>query len=250
MVPNITFPDDDDFTYYVNESNPVTFECSATGIPAPYITWLRNGMTVDETSDPRVTLSNRTDPVRTPGIGGYIYSVSRTLTLDNTVDADSGTYTCVADNGNMRMPNVTQDFELFVNGKFLDSHLHITSFIFMSFSYHAVASNITNAPSDQVIVEPRPAPFNCRATGRPGPELSWIFVDEVGMETPILSGGRYNITPTSNGEREREIGLVIMRTFPNDTGTYMCRAENVVDTAEESADLTIWGKHGLPCTCV
>ena len=74
-------------------------------------------MPLDENSDPRVTLSNRTDPVRTPGIGGYIYSVSRTLTLDTTVDADSGTYTCVADNGNMRMPNDTQDFELFVNGE-------------------------------------------------------------------------------------------------------------------------------------
>ena len=74
-------------------------------------------MTLDETSDARVTLSNHTDPVRTPGIGGYIYSVSRTLTLDITTDADSGTYTCVADNGNMRMPNDTQDFELFVNGE-------------------------------------------------------------------------------------------------------------------------------------
>ena len=70
------------------------------------------------------------------------------------------------------------------------------------------------------------------------------------METPILSGGRYTITPTSTGERERESDLVIMRTFPNDTGTYVCHAENVVDTAEESADLTIWGKHGLPCTYV
>ena len=121
-------------------------------------------------------------------------------------------------------------------------------FIFVSFSYHAVAPNITNAPSDQLIIEPRSVTFNCRATGRPGPELSWIFVDEVGMETPILSGGRYTIIPTSTGERESD--LVIIRTFPNDTGTYVCRAENVVDTAEESADLTIWGKHGLPCTCV
>ena len=49
--------------------------------------------------------------------GGNIYFISRSLTLDNTMDADSGTYTCVASNGNAVTPSVTQDFELFVNGK-------------------------------------------------------------------------------------------------------------------------------------
>ena len=48
--------------------------------------------------------------------GGNIF-VSRNLTLDSTMDADSGTYTCLAFNGNAVTPSVTQDFELFVNGK-------------------------------------------------------------------------------------------------------------------------------------
>ena len=49
--------------------------------------------------------------------GGNIYLVSRNLTLVNTMDADSDIYTCVASNGNAVTPSVTQDFEVFVNGK-------------------------------------------------------------------------------------------------------------------------------------
>ena len=49
-------------------------------------------------------------------LGGIIFLVSRNLTLETTMDADSGTYSCVASNGNSVEPSVTQNFELFVNG--------------------------------------------------------------------------------------------------------------------------------------
>jgi len=68
-------------------------------------------------TDTQVTLSDPTMPELYSTDGDNIYFVSRNLTLDNTMDADSGTYTCVASNGNAMTPNVTQDFELFVNGK-------------------------------------------------------------------------------------------------------------------------------------
>ena len=115
MVPNITFPPDG-LVYTVNETDPVTFTCSATGIPPPEITWMRNGAPFDQ-SNMRVTLSDPTipEPFRTGG--GDIYFVSRNLTLDNTMDADSGTYTCVASNGNAVDPRDMQNFELFVRGE-------------------------------------------------------------------------------------------------------------------------------------
>ena len=75
---------------------------------------MRNGVPF---SDSRVTVSVPTMPELYSTDGGNIYFVSRDLTLDNTMDADSGTYTCVASNGNAMTPSVTQDFELFVNGK-------------------------------------------------------------------------------------------------------------------------------------
>ena len=107
---------DDSFTYTVNENDPVTFTCSATGIPPPEITWMRNGAPFDQ-SNTRVTLSDPTMPELFTTGGGNIYLVSRNLTLDNTMDTDSGTYTCVASNGNALTPTDMQNFELFVRGE-------------------------------------------------------------------------------------------------------------------------------------
>ena len=108
---------DDGFTYTVNENDPVTFTCSATGIPPPEITWMRDEVVLNESVDSRISLSNPSDPETVPTAGGNIFSVSRNLTLDNTMDADSGTYTCVASNGNAVTPTDVQNFELFVRGE-------------------------------------------------------------------------------------------------------------------------------------
>jgi len=117
VIPNITFLLDNNFTYTVNQTDPVVFMCSATGIPPPEITWMRNGVLLNENLDPRISLSNPSDPEVFPTADGNIYFVSRNLTISNTRDSDSSTYTCVASNGNAVTPSVTQDFELFVNGK-------------------------------------------------------------------------------------------------------------------------------------
>ena len=112
VVPEIIFTED----YIVNQFQPVTFECIATGIPAPYINWYRNGIRLNAASDSRISLS---DPVMTPpATSNDVYEVSRTLTFNYTRDNDTGTYTCVAGNENARMPNATRNFELFVRGGF------------------------------------------------------------------------------------------------------------------------------------
>ena len=115
VVPNILFPPVN-FTYIVHETDPAMFMCSTTGIPTPEITWMRNGVLLDNNADPRISLSSPSDPEAFPTTGGNIYSVSRNLTISYTRDSDSDTYTCIASNGNARTPSVTQDFELIVQG--------------------------------------------------------------------------------------------------------------------------------------
>ncbi len=117
VVPEITFPNDSTI-YRVNQSFPVTFECSATGIPAPYINWLLNGSRLEDlfAYSSRISLSNRSQPLEVETENGTMYSVERTLTLSDTMDEDSGNYTCEAFNNNTRTPAVTQDFKLFVRG--------------------------------------------------------------------------------------------------------------------------------------
>ena len=113
VVPSILFPPVN-LTYVVNETDPVIFMCLAAGIPPPEITWIRNGVPLDDNVDPHISLSNLTDPDVFPTTGGNIYSVSRNMTISNSRDNDSDTYICVVFNGNARTPSVTRDFELVV----------------------------------------------------------------------------------------------------------------------------------------
>ena len=115
MVPRILFPPVN-LTYVVNETDLVIFVCSATGIPPPGITWMRNEILLDENVDPLIRLSNPSDPEVFLTTGGNIYSSSRNLTISNTRDNDSDTYTCITTNENARTPSVVQDFELIVQG--------------------------------------------------------------------------------------------------------------------------------------
>ena len=85
--------------YTVNLTETVTFQCVATGIPAPSITWFRNGAELSSTTDPRVTLNNPSDAVTVlDGAGDNILQVTRTLSLRMSEDGDSGSYECRASN--------------------------------------------------------------------------------------------------------------------------------------------------------
>ena len=99
--------------YTVNETETVTFECTATGIPAPNITWSRDGV---ELSDNRVTVSNSTPTSYNRSAGEVVQIVTRTLSLASTVDGDSGNYTCNATNN---AGTDSETFELVVQSEFI-----------------------------------------------------------------------------------------------------------------------------------
>ena len=77
---------------------------------------MRNGAPFDE-SNTRVTRSDPTVPELYSTNGGDVFLVSRNLTLVNTMDGDTGTYTCVASNGNAMNQTDMQNFELIVKGE-------------------------------------------------------------------------------------------------------------------------------------
>ena len=113
VIPEIIFPNDSFAGYVVNVTDPVTFECIATGIPPPTIRWFRDGMLLSS----GVTLSEPSQTMVPAPMGtGMIYQVERTLTF-TTAANDTGTYTCEASNINVVQPTVTQNFTLFVQGE-------------------------------------------------------------------------------------------------------------------------------------
>ena len=113
MIPEIIFPNDSFAGYVINVTDPLTFECIATGIPPPTIQWFRGGVLLSSgvmLSEPSQTL------VSAPMGTGMIYQVERTLTF-TTAASDTGTYTCEASNINEVQPTTTQNYTIFVQSE-------------------------------------------------------------------------------------------------------------------------------------
>ena len=103
--------------YTVNVTEMVIFECAATGIPAPSITWLRNGTELEE-SNSRITFNEPSQNALMSTEGELIsVQVTRTLTLQMTEDGDSGSYECSVSN-NATPGEDSSSFELVVQSEF------------------------------------------------------------------------------------------------------------------------------------
>ena len=115
MVTSV-YPDPSQMNYTVDMTDEVTFECVATGIPPPSITWYRNGTELDS-NDTRVTFNDTFEVVTVmDGEGEIIYEVTRTFILDMTEDGDSGIYECRASN-EATPGEDSMEFELIVQSK-------------------------------------------------------------------------------------------------------------------------------------
>ena len=114
MVTSV-YPDPSQMNYIVNMGDVVTYQCVATGIPAPSITWFRNGT---ELSNSRVTLSDLSEAALVEdNTGEMILQTSRTLNLSMTEDGDSGSYECRASNDAMSGED-SEPFDLIVQSKY------------------------------------------------------------------------------------------------------------------------------------
>ncbi len=116
MVTSV-YPDPSQMNYTVNMTDTVRFECVATGIPAPSITWFRSGEELNSTTDPRVTFDDPSTPVSVgDGDGEMIYEVTHAVSISMSADEDSGMYECRASN-DATPGNDTMEFELIVQSE-------------------------------------------------------------------------------------------------------------------------------------
>ena len=111
------YPDPSQTNYTVNMGDVVTFQCVATGIPAPSISWFRNGIELSSAADSRVTLGDLSEATSVAdNAGEMIHETSRMLALSMTEDDDSGSYECRVSN-NATNGEDTESFELIVQSK-------------------------------------------------------------------------------------------------------------------------------------
>ena len=86
VSPNIISHND---SYRVREGDPMTFQCVATGYPAPNITWFRGEQQLLSSRDSRIIWSNSSQ-------FGLI-TVESNLTISSTTSSDTDDrYRCVA----------------------------------------------------------------------------------------------------------------------------------------------------------
>ena len=164
-----------------------------------------------------------------------VYSVSHTLMLADTGDSDSDTYTCVAEN---IAGNDSQEFELIVQSE-LGLFQVLQCFNDLIF---IVAPEITTAPANATVIQPDTVSFTCMAIGRPRPVITWFFEDSEGSRTEVVTMSVVVTIPESFGERVVQNALILYVSAPMDAGVYVCVAENIVDTTEASAVLTVHGQ--------
>ncbi|XP_011902754.1 PREDICTED: hemicentin-1 isoform X2 [Cercocebus atys] len=247
--------------YVIAVDKPITLPCKADGVPPPDITWHKDGRAIVESIRQRVLSSGSlqiafaqssdaghytcmaanvagssststkltvhvpprirsteghytvnensqailpcvADGIPTPAInwkkdnvllanllGKYTAEPYGELILENVVLEDSGFYTCVANNA---------------AGE--DTHT-------VSLTVH-VLPTFTELPGDVSLNKGEQLRLSCKATGIPLPKLTWTFNN--------------NIIPAHFDSVNGHSELVIERVSKEDSGTYVCTAENSV----------------------
>ncbi|XP_071421021.1 hemicentin-1 [Pithys albifrons albifrons] len=122
-------------------------------------------------------------------VGKYQTVPGGDLILDNVVPEDSGTYTCVAANA---AGEATHTVTLIVH----------------------VLPAFTELPGDVALTKGEQLRLTCKATGVPVPKITWTFNN--------------NIIPAQYDDVNGHSELLIERVSKDDSGTYVCTAENTV----------------------
>ncbi len=113
MVTSV-YPESSQMNYTVNITDIIRFECVATGIPAPSITWFKSG---EQLNNSRVTFDDPSTPVSVKDGGGeMMYEVTRAVSISMSEDEDSGVYECRASN-DATPGNAAMEFELIVQSE-------------------------------------------------------------------------------------------------------------------------------------
>ncbi|GIY49793.1 neogenin [Caerostris darwini] len=140
---------------------------------------------------------------------------SGALEIQHVKSSDSGTYKCNA--SNIERHRISSSGTLTVSLDYAEaSKLSAPQFIAL--------------PRSNFVVESQSITLDCAANGNPPPKITWLK-DGATIDLQEGSNDRYRIVGAGS--------LMINPAREGDDGTYMCRAENHVDSVDTSASLEV-----------
>nr|XP_060626753.1 brother of CDO isoform X2 [Anolis sagrei ordinatus] len=170
-------------TIIVTKGQNLILECVASGIPPPRVTWAKDGSGVSGYNKTRFLLSN--------------------LLIDTISEEDSGTYSCMADNG----VGETAAAVILYNVQVFEP------------------PEVSMELSQQIITWGQSVKFTCKVRGNPQPSVVWLR-----NAVPLFSSHRMQLSRRA---------LRVSSVGPEDEGIYQCMAENEVGSAQAMVQLRI-----------
>ncbi|XP_064928861.1 hemicentin-1 isoform X2 [Columba livia] len=247
--------------YVVPVDQSVTLQCEADGYPGPEISWHKDGQQITESMRRRILSTGALQLVfAQPGdagrytciaanaAGSSSAGVELTVHIPPKISSTEAQYTategsravlsCVAEGiptptitwkkDNMLLTEIAGKYQAVPDGDLILDHVVPED----SGSYTCVAHSaagedthtvtlivhvlpaFTELPGDVALTKGEQLRLTCKATGMPVPKITWTFNN--------------NIIPAQYDDVNGHSELVIERVSKDDSGTYVCRAENTV----------------------
>ena len=216
------------------QNSTVLLTCVAYGVPLPTLTWSKAGNSVTNGTV-------RNDMV----VKGGVTFVRSVLQLCETTVADSGQYTCTADN---EITIANANFHLTVEG-IERPHMHegrrkgLRVIMCTCLSTVPLPAEVVLLSKDTLVSARNTILLTCVGLGNPPPSLSW---EREGLTT-LQNNSRTTIFErviVKNGFMFTRSVLQICRvTAEGDTGSYNCTATNIFGNDSTRVELTVHGKY-------
>ncbi|CAK6436348.1 unnamed protein product [Pipistrellus nathusii] len=213
--------------FRVTEGSPVTFTCKIVGIPIPKVYWFKDGK--------QISKRNEHCKMKREGDG------TCSLHIESTTSDDDGNYTIMAANPQGRIS---------CSGHLMVQSLPIRSRLTSAGQSHRGRSRVQErdkeplqerffrphflqAPGDMVAHEGRLCRLDCKVSGLPPPELTWLLNGQ-----PVLPDVSHKMLVRETGVHS----LLIDPLTQRDAGTYTCVATNKTGQNSFSLELTVVAK--------
>uniref|UniRef100_A0A8C6FY12 Myopalladin n=1 Tax=Moschus moschiferus TaxID=68415 RepID=A0A8C6FY12_MOSMO len=220
--------------FRVTEGSPVTFTCKIVGIPVPKVYWFKDGK--------QISKRNEHFKMKREGDG------TCSLHIDSTTSDDDGNYTIMAANPQGRIS---------CSGHLMVQGLPIRSRLTAAGQSHRGRSRVQEkdkeplqerffrphflqAPGDMVAHEGRLCRLDCKVSGLPPPELTWLLNGQ-----PVLPDACHKMLVRETGVHS----LLIDPLTQRDAGTYTCVATNKTGQNSFSLELTVVEGHPVRLEC-